>query len=80
MQYQGTELTSTIWISRDLEPREVNHSVTEKEFMAVVWVIKKFRIYLGREFVLMTDHKAIEGIMNKKETTPRLTRMRMMVQ
>lgn len=48
--------------------------------LAVVWTLKKFRVYLGREFTLMTDHKAIEGIMNKKETTPRLTRLRMAIQ
>lgn len=42
-----------------LAPSEQKYSATEKELLAVVLAIKKFRVYLGRDFDLITDHQSL---------------------
>ena len=35
----------------------MNYSVIERECLAIIFVVKKFQLYLyGKEFVLNTDH------------------------
>ena len=46
--------------SRKLQPREEKLSTTEKECLAIVWVVELFRYYLfGRKFRLKTDHNPL---------------------
>lgn len=55
------------YISRALTKEEKNYSVSEKEALAALWAMEKFSFYLlGKEFDLITDHKAIEEIKRKK--------------
>ena len=43
---------------------EKNYSISEKEALACVSAMNKFRIYLlGREFILRTDHRALETLL-----------------
>ncbi|KAF9758256.1 Transposon Ty3-I Gag-Pol polyprotein [Nosema granulosis] len=54
------------WSSKKLTPTERRYGITEKEMLAVVWAIEKFAYDLrGRNFTLMTDHKALEEIRRK---------------
>ena len=39
---------------------EKRYNTTDKELLAVVLSIKKFRVYLGRPFTLIADHRAIK--------------------
>ena len=53
----------------------MNYSTTEKELLAVVFALNKFRQYLiGLPIVCFTDHSALKYLLSKKETKTRLIR------
>ena len=61
-------------LAKNLTPAELNYTVTEKEFLAVVHAINKFRHYItGYPVVLYTDHSAIKFLANKLVTNGRVT-------
>ena len=41
---------------------ERNYSTTERELLAVVLGVKRFAVYLGRPFDLITDHRALQWL------------------
>ena len=55
------------FISRAFNPAEKNYSVTEKELLAAVWSMKKFKYFLyGQKLDLNTDHQALRVIFQNK--------------
>lgn len=67
--------------SRIMSPAEKNYSVTDKELLAAVKAIEKFRYYLlGRKFILKTDHQALLSMLRSKKTNSRLLRWSLILQ
>ena len=69
------------FISKNLTPAELNYTVTEKEFLAVVYSINKFRHYItSYEVFVHTDHSSIRFLMNKPITNGRVTQWLLLLQ
>ena len=81
MQEFDSVLLPIEFASRKLQPREKNYSVVEKEGLALVFAIRKFDKYLfGKEFVIYTDHSALQYINKKKPENSRLLRWALFLQ
>ncbi|MDD0148378.1 Ty3/Gypsy family RNase HI domain-containing protein, partial [Shigella flexneri] len=69
------------YASRTLNDAQMNYSTTEKELLAVVFALEKFRSYLlGTKVTIFTDHAALKYLMTKKEAKPRLIRWILLLQ
>ncbi|KAK9922021.1 hypothetical protein M0R45_030503 [Rubus argutus] len=59
----------------------MNYSTTEKELLAVVFALDKFRAYLvGSPIVVFTDHAALKYLLTKKDAKARLIRWILLLQ
>ena len=67
------------YASRALTPTEQRYSQTDREFLAVVYGVEHFHLYLfGSRFRVTTDHKPLIGIMSsQKPTTARMEKWRL---
>ncbi|CAN6704221.1 unnamed protein product [Malus baccata var. baccata] len=69
------------YASRTLNDEQLNYSTTEKELLAVVFALDKFRSYLlGTKVIIYTDHAALKYLFTKKEAKPRLIRWMLLLQ
>ncbi|CAN6552477.1 unnamed protein product [Malus baccata var. baccata] len=63
------------YASRTLNDAQLNYSATEKELLAVVFALEKFRSYLiGTKVIVFSDHAALKYVLTKKDAKPRLIR------
>lgn len=68
-------------VSRGLMQAEINYTTTEKELLAIVYSMLKFRIYLlRRPFIIITDHQALTFINRTPYHTARLYRWILLIQ
>ena len=63
------------YTSKMLADAQLNYTTTEKELLAVVFALEKFRPYiLGSKIIVYMDHAALKYLLSKKEAKPRLIR------
>jgi hypothetical protein len=75
-QRKDKKLHAIYYASRNLDAAQLNYATTEKELLAVVFAIDKFRSYLvGAKIIIYTDHAAIWYLLSKKDAKPRLFKM-----
>ena len=66
---------------KTLNEAQRNYTTTEKELMAVVYALDKFRAYLiGVEIIIFTDHSALKYLLTKKNAKSRLIRWVLLLQ
>jgi hypothetical protein len=64
-----------------LNDAQINYATTEKELLAIVYALEKFRSYLiGSKIVVYTDHAAIKYLITKSDSKPRLIRWMLLLQ
>lgn len=70
-----------VFLSRTLSPAEKNYTSTELECLAIIWGLRKLHPYLdGATFEIITDHSALQWILNFSGTNKRLLRWSMDLQ
>ncbi|CAL8993284.1 unnamed protein product [Prunus brigantina] len=69
------------YASRTLNDAQLNYSTTEKELLAVIFALEKFRSYLvGSKVIVYSDHAALRYLLTKKDAKPRLLRWVLLLQ
>ena len=66
---------------KTLNEAQRNYTTTEKELLAVVYALDKFRAYLvGSDIIIFTDHSALKCLLTKKDVKARLIRWVLLLQ
>src|SRR5437588_1598880 len=69
------------YTSKTLNDAQMNYSTTEKELLAVVFSLDKFRSYvLGSKVIIYTDHAALRYLFAKQDAKARLIRWILLLQ
>ena len=69
------------YASKVLDQAQMNYTTTEKELLAVVFALDKFRSYLvGSKIIVYTDHAALRYLLSKQDAKPRLIRWILLLQ
>ena len=69
------------YASKTLTGAQLNYATIEKELLAVIFAIDKFRSYLvGAKVIVYTNHAALKYLLTKKDAKPRLIRWILLLQ
>ena len=69
------------YASKTLNEAQRNNTTTEKELLAVVNALDKFRAYLvGSDIVIFIDHSALKYLLTKQNAKERLIRWVILLQ
>ncbi|XP_076954627.1 uncharacterized protein LOC143629164 [Bidens hawaiensis] len=61
------------YASKTLSDAQINYTTTEKELLAVLYALDKFRSYIwGSKVIVFSDHSTVKYLMEKKDVKPRL--------
>lgn len=81
LQGEGKDERPIEYASRLLTQAERNYSTTEREALAVVWAIEKFRGYIeGHEIIVGSDHQPLKWLLTLKSPSGRLVRWALKLQ
>ena len=80
-QRRGKDPYVVYYASKTLNEAQMNYTTTEKEMLAVVFALDKFRSYLvGSPVTVYTDHSALKYLLTKMDAKPRLIRWVLLLQ
>uniref|UniRef100_A0A151UFE5 Retrovirus-related Pol polyprotein from transposon 17.6 n=1 Tax=Cajanus cajan TaxID=3821 RepID=A0A151UFE5_CAJCA len=69
------------YASKTLDAAQANYTATEKELLAIIFALDKFRSYfLGSRVIVYTDHAALKYLLKMAESKPRLIRWMLWLQ
>ncbi|RVW63904.1 Retrovirus-related Pol polyprotein from transposon opus [Vitis vinifera] len=69
------------YASKTLNEAQRNYTTTEKELLAMVFALDKFRAYLVGSFIIVfTDHSALKYLLTKQDAKARLIRWILLLQ
>ena len=80
-QREGGKPYVVYYASKTLNEAQRNYTTTEKELLAVVYALDKFRAYLvGSDIVIFTDHSTLKYLLTKQDAKARLIRWVLLLQ
>lgn len=74
LQLQNDREEAVKFASRQLKGAELNYSTFEKELLAILFSIEKFKHHLWKKFTIRTDHKPILWLKEIKDPNNRVQR------
>ena len=81
MQEHEGKLHPVAYASEKLTNAETRYSTLEKECLAIIWGVGKFRLFLaGKTFVLQTDHKPLTFLSTARYKNDRILRWSLSLQ
>ena len=81
LQENDRKLDPVGYASKKLNLTEARYPIIEKECLAVVWGIERFKLYLaGRRFTLQTDHKPLKYLKEASHQNDQVFRWAVAVQ
>lgn len=81
MQSHDGKLFPVGYASKKLSRSEAKFSAIERECFAIIWALRKFKVYLyGTEFTLQTDHQPLHYMDKAKFLNDRIMRWAMFLQ
>ena len=70
-QREDTKAFLIYYDSKTLDSAQANYTTIEKEFLAVVFALEKFRSYIvGSTVTNFTDHAALKYLLSNQDTKP----------
>ena len=79
-QRRGKVPYAIYYASRTLDAAQANYTTMEKELLAIVFALDKFRSYLLGSKVVFSDHAALKFLLKKLDAKSRLIRWMLLLQ